>query len=405
MVTPIYTAPLRASYTSTSGGASGVNKNNSAVSSDDNRGEKDLSKGGSLAALDDQTQKGVISIQSIVTDFQNTMEALGVTPEVRGAVAPYLQVVAHQSQRETPAPGLMKQNLKAAADTMDQYITEALGQNSRVVREWVDALLLQPIEYKSDGPIAVVSGAVAQGQAQVKAPSTPVDMAALKGQLTQAQDALDNKAPQTAIDILEPALASLQNADAPKAKGRVLFLLGQASVQTGDTEKAKGYYQQALGVLGQDAAPIKLKTHYALGQIAQKAGQWAEAESHYSQVQQLAQAQQNVPWQGQALNQLGDVAMKQGKFPHAAQHWLNAVDLVEGSDSKLEASLYTQLGQVARQMGQPKDALGFYRQSLGISERKADTAGKTATLQKIASLYLDAGKVDKAKQILNQIGA
>src|SRR5579883_3077338 len=111
MVTQIYTAPLKA-YTPNS--QFGLSSPLGAQKKQDNplTGDEDPSQGQSnmLAAVKEQSQKGVISIHSVISDFQNTMDALGVTPEVRQDVSPYLQVIAHQAQMPQPVAGLMKQN-------------------------------------------------------------------------------------------------------------------------------------------------------------------------------------------------------------------------------------------------------------------------------------------------------
>ena len=38
-------------------------------------------------------------------------------------------------------------NLKIAADILDGYITETLNKPSKVVKDWIDALLLQNVDF------------------------------------------------------------------------------------------------------------------------------------------------------------------------------------------------------------------------------------------------------------------
>src|SRR5262245_30732506 len=104
MVTQIYTAPIKVRPPQTVGVHGAANRSLKQAETTLAGGEdlpQDTSKG--LAAVEEQNQKGVISVQAILMDFQNTMDALGVPDTVREEVSPYLQVIIHQSQKPQPA--------------------------------------------------------------------------------------------------------------------------------------------------------------------------------------------------------------------------------------------------------------------------------------------------------------
>ena len=56
----------------------------------------------------------------------------------------------HQSNKEKPNVQLIKSNLKAASQVLDEYIATSLNKPSKVVENWVDALFLQQIDFKYD---------------------------------------------------------------------------------------------------------------------------------------------------------------------------------------------------------------------------------------------------------------
>src|SRR5690606_21492406 len=62
----------------------------------------------------------------------------------------YLRVVRLQGNKEQPEVPFIKHSLRTAAGALDQFIARALGQPSQVVKEWVDALLLQNIDFHTD---------------------------------------------------------------------------------------------------------------------------------------------------------------------------------------------------------------------------------------------------------------
>src|SRR5690606_21177103 len=93
----------------------------------------------------DQSQK--IPLDAVLHDFASTMNALGADEQTRAEVGAYLRVVCLQGNKEHPEVPFIKHSLRTAAGALDQFIAQALGQPSQVVKEWVDALLLQNIDF------------------------------------------------------------------------------------------------------------------------------------------------------------------------------------------------------------------------------------------------------------------
>lgn len=91
-----------------------------------------------------------INIAQILKDFRNTIKAIATPREIEDKVNVYLELVNEQVHSENPQVNLIQSNLKIAASLLDNYISETLNKNSKVVQNWLDALFLQKIDYHYD---------------------------------------------------------------------------------------------------------------------------------------------------------------------------------------------------------------------------------------------------------------
>ncbi|MDD3149429.1 MAG: hypothetical protein PHV68_01220, partial [Candidatus Gastranaerophilales bacterium] len=90
-----------------------------------------------------------VTINKVLNDFSNTIKAIGAPQETQEEVQKYLNLIEIQSNKEIPSKTIIKSNLKNAAYILDEYISTALNKPSKVVIDWVNAVLLQDISYKS----------------------------------------------------------------------------------------------------------------------------------------------------------------------------------------------------------------------------------------------------------------
>ena len=103
---------------------------------------------GEKVAIDYTRRK--IGIDQVLSDFRNTANAIGAPEDIKKEVASYLSLIENQAQKESPSPQIIQSNLKNASQILDEYITKTLKKPSKVVENWVDALFLQQIDYKSE---------------------------------------------------------------------------------------------------------------------------------------------------------------------------------------------------------------------------------------------------------------
>ena len=88
-----------------------------------------------------------VNIAQILKDFRNTIKAIATPPELEAQVEEYLQLVEMHVKRPNPNIPTVQNNLKSAAHILDQYITDTLKKESRVVQNWLEALFLQQVDY------------------------------------------------------------------------------------------------------------------------------------------------------------------------------------------------------------------------------------------------------------------
>ena len=89
-----------------------------------------------------------INIAQILKDFKNTAVAIGTPDELKEEVNGYVDLIQKQVAKDEPNVRLIKSNLKNASTILDNYISQTLNKDSKVVENWVDALFMQNINFK-----------------------------------------------------------------------------------------------------------------------------------------------------------------------------------------------------------------------------------------------------------------
>ena len=94
-----------------------------------------------------------INISDIIKDFKATMTHLGI-PKAQGMeIIKDLKTAHIEASGETPSISQIQQSLYRAATQVDKFVSQTIGKESSVVKQWVDALLMQKIDYKAYDPI------------------------------------------------------------------------------------------------------------------------------------------------------------------------------------------------------------------------------------------------------------
>lgn len=97
-----------------------------------------------------------INISQILVDFKNTIASIGAPADVEAKVHEYIAMVEDESNKETPRKETIITSLKTASRLLDDYISNTLKKPSSVVQDWIDAFLLQQVDYKADSKKAEI---------------------------------------------------------------------------------------------------------------------------------------------------------------------------------------------------------------------------------------------------------
>jgi tetratricopeptide (TPR) repeat protein len=392
----------------------------SAIQTQDEREQRQRQAQGRSAL----TANGQISLNTILQDFKSTLDTIqaqdGTTPAIKGEVQTYLQTVNLLGQKPSPSAAFIRQTLKTAAQSLDDFIGNALNQPSTVVGDWLDALLSQDIEYKTDGSVQFNPDAA---QANLSTDGTAASTHAgalsteqqqqLKTWLTQSQAATQAQDWPQALATLQQAI-NVFPADSPHpALAKLQKKLGQTYLKANQPDEALAAWQQATASyasqgLWDKALPLTLKA----ARLADKQGQPMVANQLLEQAARWnAQLDSPLVPQAELLNQMGLLKFSQNNAASAIPHFEQAVlmarasvtqsattDVTETSD--LLPDLLSNLGAAYRQTGQLKQSALAYERSLRAADILNQSNASQLAREQLASVYLQARQPHKALALL-----
>ncbi|MBX2860570.1 MAG: tetratricopeptide repeat protein [Vampirovibrio sp.] len=400
-----------------------------------------------LVTVTEQTRRQKIQIGSILKDFNSTLDALGADETVREEVNTYLKTVEVQAQKTSPSIPYINQTLKTAADSMDGFITNALGQKSKVVRDWVDALLLQDIDYQgisksedqSNTPVTETTAQVSSSPTPEAAPSTSDELSVtdadnteqseeqpqpnnlkvslnreekqiLKTAIDSAQGSIQEQDYASAIETLTNVLPSLDGKDRPDLEGKVHHMLGRIYDQANRPDDALSHFDSARQAFEASGQSKKLShVLYATATVHDEQGQLDDAVGFYRQSLALDESLGNKAGMARTLNDVGNVQLRQGTHTDSIQSFLQAT-LVLPQDEPLSpvdqgflADVYRNLASAYQDQGQYPQALESYQAALSNVRGAKDKVGYRQVLENIADLYEAAGQPDQAEKALSRL--
>lgn len=384
----------------------------------------------------DRSQK--IPLNAVLGDFHKTMTALGADAPTRTEMDAYIQVIGVQGAKDQPDVSYIKHTLRTAANSLDQYIGKALGQPSNVVKEWVDALLLQNIDFHSDTPFekpvesvkkstdkssedtgnALVAEAnPAQTQLTVQQQDNSLIAMAkvnssglntnnkkqLKSLIEAAKTAHQSGDANGAEESLRQALDQLTGKGMPEWEGKINRLRGRFAENDGQWENAIAAYQEAeQGFVQAGRLDRQADTRHAIGSLLEDHGRLAEARDAYQQVLMLDESQNDIKAQVRSLQDLGRVDLRLGQTDSAIATLQTALKRSEGiALSPVEqGDLLSTMGLSYRRAGQLDAAISTYRDASRLASRSGNPDFYADTLRQYASVLLEGGRNEQAVKVL-----
>jgi len=314
------------------------------------------------------TTPDAIGIKDILKDVTSTMDALGVDDPTRQAVKLYLGAIAHQATEANPSRPLIREALKSVGTVMDRFITTTLKQPSRVVRDWVEALLLQPVQYH-DATLDVESIA-AGGAAPVGDESLP------EREASSSHAVVDDPVKEASSKDWEPIKALLKQQQWEQATPLLKNWVENAGTPA---EAARGW-RALVRVYETQHSNDALKTAYPNAlQVGQQAYEAANSTQEAAKLaRQLAQVANNY---GCWLHRQPDTTPKE-----AVDAWKSARQWAIAGDKTQLPDIYANMAAGYEQLGKPNLTVKALTKGLQAAQRLGDTEASLHLMARQASL-------------------
>ena len=377
-----------------------------------------------------------VNISQIIVDFKNTLKAIGASKEVNEEVETYLKLVELQSVKENPSQKIIKSNLINAAAILDGYITETLNKPSGVVKNWVDALLLQKVDYKSDKPIDSPGFSTnilschperSEGSVQLTKRSLipkGTDSSALSqndSNLIQhdenkiqrpenkkleelykkAEKIVDSGDYDKALSVYEKLIPFSQKIKNTEVETKLYMDKAYIHDVNGDISNALQSYNKAANIaFNAGNQEIQAQAHYNMASIYDDFGKTDAALTHYYESLSLDGQVENLKGQSITLNDVGNVFAGQYDYKQALSHFKVGFSLTkETGDNKGKACILSNTAGVFRDLGYDDKAIKYYRESIKLDTKIGNVEGYAKSFEQAGDIMLRNNQQEKAENL------
>ncbi|MCD7780063.1 MAG: hypothetical protein LUH05_05265 [Candidatus Gastranaerophilales bacterium] len=373
---------------------------------------------GEKVAVDYTKRK--IGIDQVLSDFKNTTNAIGAPDEIKSEVASYLSLIESQSGKENPNKQIIQSNLKNASQILDEYITNTLKKPSKVVENWVDALFLQQIDYKSEKKETpqIVQTSV---KAEITEPSEHLEEeTSLTQSQTQAQQGIYIPSdPQlkrmfiqakkyAAIEDNEKALYAFQNTkdyadEIGDTQTGAMIYYEEGRLYDGFNRIEDALYSYNQAALQSEDNNVKAKAHLSMGKIYDNYVKFEPAVNHYSAAASFAGEADNLKLQTQALSDLAQIHTERYDKDNAYMFMdMASVIAEETNESKVKGIISSKSAKMCEKLGDNAKALNLYGSSSQSFTEAEDNENLAKNYRSAADIMFKYGNSAKAKKLLSK---
>lgn len=215
----------------------------------------------------------------------------------------------------------------------------------------------------------------------------------------------------TAREILDRGAEKIEQelADQPVVRAKMMDAIGTVYLQLGLAEPAGKLLHGAFELRREHLGPGHLETAnsvHDLGWLAEKTGDWREAEARYREALALRRAQlrEDDSQVAKLLDDLGYVFVEQARWDDAREaigEGLAIRERLSGPDSPQVAQSLTTLGFVHFQKGEFRPAADLLRRVVAIRERAfgPDSNEVASDLNNLAAQLRELGESDEAARL------
>lgn len=370
-----------------------------------------------------------INISQILVDFRNTIVSIGAPPELERTVNEYISLVEVESNKETPRKETIITNLKTASKMLDEYISQTLKKPSTVVQDWMDAFLLQQVDYKADVNKAEISASkqieaeIHQAHPQLannnnvsavssynnyqnqikhrssnKLPAQTQQEQQVQPQAPQSQDQVEKK-PKKALKFATPDGKIIQGdkvVGEKKEDGSTKMYSPEEVAQKtleAESEPKVTYVsvqpQTVLPVVQEKKDAISKNTmiqnFYEKAKEYLKKGDCEKALESYKKTLNYAKKAKDKIAQAHIIQGIGESYDELNNLPRAAKCFNRVVKTTK--DTSLKAIGHNSLGEVYDEAGKFELAMDHYFESLSLNGEEDNTAKQAQTLNNIGKMH------------------
>lgn len=391
--------------------------------------------------------KSQVNIAQIITDFKNTSIAIGTPDDISERVNQYLLFAEMQSNEAVPDKEFIKNSLRSASKILDNYITQTLNKDSKVVENWVEALFLQHVNYKSD-PTSINPDFLVKlpdkSQNVQSEQVVNIDNTKMSDKTSQVEPILEQKQKietqesepveyqkDSTVSVYVPKdrelkeffiegkkylekedsksalrsfLASLNRANITgdkEATGMICYEIGQIYDKEDMLSEALNYYHETISSSSNNN--LKAKAFYAMGQIYDDVVYFEPAMEHYYASVSYAGEAENLKAQTKALSNIANMYAERYDRNNTYTYLDLAKQIAtETNDSKTMGAIWTKSGDTLSIINENVNALKDYKQS-AMFYREAESPIKMAkNFEKASDIMLKLGNKTKAKSLLEK---
>ena len=364
-----------------------------------------------------------IGIDQVLTDFRNTANAIGAPDEIKAEVSSYLSLIESQAQKDAPNPQIIQSNLKSASQILDEYITNTLKKPSKVVENWVDALFLQQIDYKSKIEPQLQEEVVDEIVEQPQETAEIVEeeqigyqenqgVASTAGtyvpQDPQLREMFIQAKKYAAEDEKEKALYSFQNLmeyadEIGDSQACAMIHFEEARLYDGFDQIEDALYNYDRAAKQSSDNNIKAKSYMYMGKIYDDFARLEPAIDHYCAAVSFAGEADNLKLQSKVLSDLAQVHTEKYEKSNALM-FMDMSDAIasETRDGKVMGIISSKNGNNCEKLGEKAKALKYFGKSVQSFSKVEDNENLARNYVSAAEIMISYGNPAKARKLLGK---
>lgn len=353
-----------------------------------------------------------INIAQVIGDFKNTARAIGTPEDIYEEVDTYLGLVEKTTKKDTPNVKAVQSNLRNAAGLLDKYISDTLNKDSKVVKNWVEAIFLQQVDYKYNTEdvneaflVKMPEDKKAEEPSQTQPtqnaePQKPQMDSELKQLFKDGKFASKAKDSVTALNTFERAINRAIEIGDKESQAKITFEVAQVYDHDDDLPRALANYNKAIETTTDNN--VKVKAHYSMAQIYDDVKQFKPAIEHYMAAISFAGETDNFKAQTQSLTKIGN--MYTDKYDKEAFNVYEDAKTVadESKDASVKGYVSSSIANAYNKFNKPEKAMRYYSDAVKNYKQAGSDEKVAINYKKAGELMQDYQRMDKGKNLIQK---